>query len=147
MTAVARAAYNGPQVRDVYTPIQLVAEAERVLKDPTRADNLSSDKKTQLYNALLEFATSVEVLDNVALARKVAFIARRIIGEHRSPVSPIDENMWTDMWDTKFETNPVYRQRLREAVQMFYGGIKPVKPRMKKTRVRTFKPKSKRRVT
>ena len=140
-----RAAYHGPPA-DVYTPAQLVVEAERVLKRPDGAENnplFTADKRQQLSNVLLEFANSVETIDGVPLARKVKFIARRLIGEcARSPVSIPDANQWQHTWENKFNNNPQYAVHLREAVHMFYGATKK---KSIKLRGRSKKPKKSRR--
>jgi hypothetical protein len=131
-----RAAYNGPlPPADVYTPAQLAVEAERVLKRPDGAENnplLTADKRQQLSNVLLEFASAVEAMDGTPLARKVKFIARRLIGEGaRSPVSLPGANQWQHTWDIKFDNNPQYAVQLRAAVHMFYGAMKKKSNKMR----------------
>lgn len=128
MDPVARARLPGNPPHDVFTPAQLLVEAERVLKRPSLADGYSADKKQQLNNVLLEFASTVENMDGRPLARKVEFVARTLTGTHdRSPVTPLNENQWQETWDNKFDDNSLqrdaYRHGLRAAVIEFYGAV------------------------
>jgi|LauGreDrversion4_2_1035121.scaffolds.fasta_scaffold04147_4 hypothetical protein len=135
--AAARAAIPTNPPQDVFTPAQLLVEAERVLKQPQLADAFSANQKQQLCNVLLEFSETVENIDGRPVARKVEFVARTLTGTHdRSPVSPIDPVNWRTTWMNKFDNNPGYRQGLRAAVITFYGavGLKKAPKTKSKTR-------------
>jgi hypothetical protein len=143
--AVARAALPTNPPQDVFTPAQLLVEAERVLKEPQLADAYSANQKQQLSNAILEFSETVENIDGRPLARKVEFVGRTLTGTHdRSPVSPIDPVNWRTNWINRFDNNPGYRQGLRAAVITFYGAVGMKKAPKSKTRSKS-KSKSKSR--
>ena len=150
--AVDRARIQANPPQDVFTPAQLLVEAERVLKRPSLADGYSANQKQQLNNVLLEFSSTVENIDGRPLARKVEYVARTLTGTHdRSPVTPLNVNQWQHSWDTKFDDNSAvrdgYRQGLRAAVITFYGavGLKkaPKSKKSKKSRMSRMRSPSK----